>query len=51
VKLEAKGTADYAAQIDAKIKLKQKELEQFLDRLNRGFSIGAKRLSVSGHHR
>lgn len=27
VKLEAKGTADYAAQLDAKLKLKQKELE------------------------
>jgi predicted ATPase len=27
VRLEAKGTADYAAQLDAKLKLKQKELE------------------------
>lgn len=27
VRLEAKGTADYAAQIDSKLKLKQKELE------------------------
>ncbi len=27
VKLEAKGTADYAARLDAKLKLKQKELE------------------------
>jgi ABC-type lipoprotein export system ATPase subunit len=27
VKLEAKGTTDYAAQLDAKLKLKQKELE------------------------
>ena len=27
VKLETKGTADYAAQLDAKLKLKQKELE------------------------